>query len=176
MKLTPLLVVALASATGCRPTPLVGPTAADPQASARPIADALGEAGVTCEVTKGSFVHCNVDGADLVAVVSLASTGRQLTLMIPVPQPACATAEFHARIAKFNADYILVTAGCVDAKTLILGHRTHLFRPGLDKADLVDVVKKWVPTAVGVASQEGLLAPPAAEPPGKAPKGTEGKI
>lgn len=176
MRLPFAFAVALCCASGCRPAPLVGPTAVDAQAGAQRLAEAFGEAGLSCEVAKGSFVHCNVDGADVVVVVSLASTGRQLTLMIPVPQPACATPDYHARIAKFNADYILVTAGCVDTKTLILGHRTHLFRPGLDKADVVDIVKKWVPTAVSLANAEGLLAPAPADAPKLSPKSSEGKI
>lgn len=175
------LAVALLLATGCRPAPVVGPVSADGAATAHRISGALGEAGISCEVTKESFVHCNIDGTDVVVVVSLASTGRQFTLMIPVPQPACAVPAYHARIAKFNSDFILVTAGCIDDKTLILAHRSHLFRPGFDKQDVVDIVKKWFPTAVGLAHEEGLLeagehGPAAPEPKAKEKDVPAGKI
>ncbi len=171
MKSLATMALALLLASGCRPPPIVGPGVAEGPAAAQRVSGALVEAGLSCEVTKESFVHCNIDGTDIVVVISLASTGRQFTMMVPVPQPACAVPAYHARIAKFNTDFILVTAGCIDDKTLILSHRSHLFRPGFDKQDVVDIVKKWFPTAVGLAHEEGLLGPvegaPAVEPKAK---------
>lgn len=169
MKLLSAAAIALPILAGCRPQTVVGPDSADQSSTAIKIAGTLSESGVSCEVTKEGFVHCNLEGTDAVILVSLAATGRQLTLMVPMPQPACSIPAFHARIAKFNSEFILVSAACVDAKTLILSHRSHLFRPGLHRSDLEDIVRKWFPTAVGIAAAEGLLGPvsmsPSAPPP-----------
>jgi len=168
----PLLTLALVSALafGCRTVPVVSPsTSVDGPATAQQVAAVLGEAGISCEITKETFVHCNIDGTDGVLAVTLASTGRQLTLMVPVQQPACGVPEFHAKVAKFNSDFILVSAACLDNDTLMLSHRTHLFRGGLDKADLQDIVKKWFPTAFALAAEQGLLAPAAATAPSEPP-------
>lgn len=156
--------LAMLSSLGCQPQPVVSPSGAAPADSAQRIAASLTESGIECQPTKESFVHCNWEGVDVVLGVTLASTGVQLTMMVPFQQPACAAPAYHARIAKFNAEYFMVVAGCVGEKTLILSHRSHLFRAGLDKKDLHAIVKHWTMIAVGTASEGGLLEPAAAAP------------
>lgn len=167
--------VALLLAVGCVPPTVVGPGSTEGAATAERVASSLSESGISCEVTEKNYVHCNVDGNEVVLAVTIASTGRQLTLMVPYQQPACALPAYHARIARFNSDFILVAAGCVDEKTLILSHRTHLFRPGLAKQDLEDIVRKWFPVAVGVATEQGLLGPVSAEAEPE-PKGKDKEV
>ncbi len=157
------LPFAVVLAVGCRPAAVVSPNGGTALDSANKIVAALGEGGVACETTKEKFVHCNVEGVDLVIGVTLAPTGTQLTLMLPFHQPACSAAGYHEKLAKFNADYFMVVAACVDAKTLIIAHRSHLFRSGLDKKDLQDVVRRWMEVAFSTATHEGLLAPAGSE-------------
>ncbi len=161
------LPFAVALVNGCRPAPVVTATGASATDNARRIVATLGEAGMVCEPTKENFVHCNVEGIDVVIGVTVAATGMQLTMLIPFHQPACAVPTYHGKIAKFNSDYFMVVAGCVNDKTLMLAHRSHLFRAGLDKKDLQGIVKHWFLVAIGAANEEGLLEPVAAEPPPK---------
>ena len=161
------LPFAVALVNGCRPAPVVSPTATAQSDNAKQIIATLGEVGMVCEPTKESYVHCNVDGVDVVVAVTVAATGMQLAMFIPFHQPACAVPGYHGKIAKFNSDYFMVVAGCLNDKTLMLSHRSHLFRAGLDKKDLQGIVKHWILVAVGAANEEGLLAPVAAEPPQK---------
>ncbi|MBI2391484.1 MAG: YbjN domain-containing protein [Deltaproteobacteria bacterium] len=166
----PLGALAALSTIGCQPPPVVSPSAAAPAETAERIAASLTESGIECQPTKESFVHCTFEGVDVVLGVTLASTGVQLTMMVPFQQPACAVPAYHARIAKFNAEYFMVVAGCVGDKTLILSHRSHLFRAGLDKKDLHSIVKHWTMIAVGTASEAGLLEPAAEGPAEPTPK------
>jgi hypothetical protein len=161
---------AVALACGCRPPPVVGPKAGATADTAQRMVSTLAEAGIACEPTKESFVHCNSEGVDLVLGVTLAATGTQLTMVIPFHQPACAAGSYRMRLAKFNGEYFGVVAGCLNEKTLLLSHRSHLFKGGLEKKDFQQIVKLWITIAIGTASEAGLLAPaaPAEAPPEKA--------
>lgn len=135
------------------------------------MAESLG-GPVSCDVD-GALARCVVDGTKMSLQVALSATGRQLWMVVLYEQPSCARPAYHARIQKYNAQYFMVGAACLDKTTLVLSHRSHLFHAGLGKEELQQFVEYWVAMAVGSASTAGLIGGESTEATPEEPAGSK---
>lgn len=149
------IAAACVAFSACAPQSVIASGAQGPDSADR-VSDALAAKGVSCDVD-GAYARCVVNGIKMSLTVTLATTGRQLWMVVPYAQDACAQPAYHARIQKFNEGYFLVVAACVDKSTLMLSHHTQLFRAGLGKEELQKIVEYWVSMAVGAAANAGLI-------------------
>lgn len=171
-----VLAATLASTlAACAPQPVIGPSQMITPQTPYKLAEALRDPQTECEITKETVVHCKVEGIDVLLGPAAAPTGLQLILAVPYDQPSCAAGGYHEKLNAFNAEFSMATAACISEKVLLISHRTHLFKAGVDRAELKNMVRRWAVFVNASAQSAGLLEVTEDAAPAPPPKKTKKK-